>query len=123
LRSPELPVIAKTFGIAKTFRSQRANFLHHAKRLRDHGDAPSRRMRSDVTTSALINHGSHWLSDIDSWHPDYYAQLPGGLNPGRSVESDFVDAFSPASCFGKTDPSAAAPALRSIAIARRPLQD
>jgi hypothetical protein len=27
-------VIAKTFGIAKTFRSQRANFLHHAKSLR-----------------------------------------------------------------------------------------
>jgi 3-oxosteroid 1-dehydrogenase len=28
---------------------------------------------------------------VHSWHPDYYAQLPGGLNPGRSVESDFVD--------------------------------
>ena len=28
---------------------------------------------------------------VHSWHPDYYAQLPGGLNPGRSVESDFID--------------------------------
>jgi hypothetical protein len=34
-------VIAKTFGIAKPFRSYRANFLHRAKSLRDHGDAPS----------------------------------------------------------------------------------
>ena len=25
---------------------------------------------------------------VHSWHPDYYAQLPGGLNPGRSVESE-----------------------------------
>src|SRR5580698_8255054 len=29
------PVTAKTFGIAKAFRSQSANFLHHAKSLRD----------------------------------------------------------------------------------------
>jgi hypothetical protein len=41
LRSPELLITAKTFRIAKTFRSQRANFLHRAKSLRDHGDAPS----------------------------------------------------------------------------------
>jgi hypothetical protein len=37
-------VIAKTFGTAKAFRSQRAKFLHHAKSLHDHGDAPSCRM-------------------------------------------------------------------------------
>jgi hypothetical protein len=30
-------MIAKTFGIAKTFRAYSANFLPHAKRLRDHG--------------------------------------------------------------------------------------
>jgi hypothetical protein len=39
-----LPVTAKTFRIAKTFRSHSANFLHPAKSLRDHGDAPSCRM-------------------------------------------------------------------------------
>jgi hypothetical protein len=42
LRSSALPMIAKTFVIAKTFRSYRANFLRHAKSLRDHGDAPRR---------------------------------------------------------------------------------
>jgi hypothetical protein len=44
VRSPELPVIAKTFRITKTFRSYRANFLHHAKSLRDLSDAASCRM-------------------------------------------------------------------------------
>jgi hypothetical protein len=42
--APELPVIAKTFSIAKTFGSWRANFFRHAKSLHDHGDAPGCRM-------------------------------------------------------------------------------
>jgi hypothetical protein len=37
-RSPTLPMIAKTFGIAKTFRSPSANFLRPAKSIRDHRD-------------------------------------------------------------------------------------
>jgi hypothetical protein len=32
-------MIAKAFGIAKTFRSHSANFLRHAKSLRDHAPA------------------------------------------------------------------------------------
>jgi hypothetical protein len=37
-------MIAKAFIIAKTFRSHSANFLHDAKSLRDHGNAPGRPM-------------------------------------------------------------------------------
>jgi len=44
---------------------------------------------------------------VHSWHPDYYAQLPGGLNPGRSVESDFVDGRSLGWLLEKLPPRAA----------------
>ena len=44
---------------------------------------------------------------VHSWHPDYYAQLPGGLNPGRSVESDFVDGRPLGSLLAKLPPRAA----------------
>lgn len=44
---------------------------------------------------------------VHSWHPDYYAQLPGGLNPGRSVESDFVDGRPLGSLLAQLPPRAA----------------
>ena len=44
---------------------------------------------------------------VHSWHPDYYAQLPGGLNPGRSVESDFVDGRPLGSLLAKLPPRVA----------------
>jgi 3-oxosteroid 1-dehydrogenase len=44
---------------------------------------------------------------VHSWHPDYYAQLPGGLNPGRSVESDFVDGRPLGSLLAKLPPRGA----------------
>jgi 3-oxosteroid 1-dehydrogenase len=44
---------------------------------------------------------------VHSWHPDYYAQLPGGLNPGRSVESDFVDGRALGSLLAKLPPRGA----------------
>ena len=44
---------------------------------------------------------------VPSWHPDYYAQLPGGLSPGRSVESDFVDGRRLGSLLAKLPPRGA----------------
>jgi 3-oxosteroid 1-dehydrogenase len=44
-----------------------------------------------------------------SWHPDYHAQLPGGLNPGRYVESDFVDGRALGSLLAKLPPRGAPP--------------
>ena len=44
---------------------------------------------------------------VHSWHPDYYAQLPGGLSPGRSVESDFIDGRLLGSLLAKLPPRVA----------------
>jgi hypothetical protein len=43
------PMITKTIFTAKVFRAYGTNFFRQEKSLRDHGDAPGRRIYSDVT--------------------------------------------------------------------------
>jgi hypothetical protein len=89
-------VIAKVFRIAKTFRSYRANFLRHAKSLRDLWRCAGLPDVIRRHASAPVHHESHQLSDIDPSSgkilPDDGEIMALKLRPDRTRLSDITGA-------------------------------